>query len=84
MGWGTLTPNVNDRELIGWWKAVRKRLQKADTTTATPITAGSKSASPTVLGTVGFKSMVIAGPSPPVPEPAVMEGVHHRRFINRR
>ena len=31
-GWvgGTLSPNVNDRELIGWWKAVRKRLQKAD------------------------------------------------------
>ena len=42
------------------------------TTTATPITAGSKSASPTVLGTVGFKSLVIAGPSPPVPEPLVM------------
>jgi len=72
VGWGTLSPNVNDRELIGWWKAVRKRLQKADTTTATPITAGSKSASPTVLGTVGFKSLVIAGPSPPVPEPLVM------------
>ena len=30
MGWGTLSLNVNDRELIGWWKAVRKRLQKAD------------------------------------------------------
>ena len=42
------------------------------TTTATPITAGSKSASPTVLGTVGFKSMVIAGPSLPVHKPAVM------------
>jgi len=52
--------------------------KQAHTTTATPITAGSKSASPTVLGTVGFKSMVIAGLSPPVPEPAVMEGVHHR------
>ena len=55
---------------------------EVDTTTATSITAGSKSASPTVLGTVGFKSMVIAGPSPPVPEPAVMEGVHHRWFIS--
>jgi len=42
------------------------------TTTATPITAGFKSPSPTVLGTVGFKSLVIAGPSPPVPEPLVM------------
>ena len=49
------------------------------TTTTTPITAGSKSTSPTVLGTIGFKSLVIAGaitagsrtvgdvhPSPPV------------------
>jgi len=43
-----------------------------NTTTATPITAGSKRASPTVLGTVGFKSLVIAGPSPPVHKPAVM------------
>ena len=55
--------------------------KKTITTTATSITAGSKSASPTVLGTVGFKSMVIAGPSPPGTEPAVMEGVHHRRFM---
>jgi len=43
-----------------------------NTTTATSITAGSKNASPTVLGTVGFKSLVIAGPSPPVLEPLVM------------
>ena len=51
------------------------------TTTATPITAGSKSTSPTVLGTVGFKSLVIAGSSPPVPEPLVM-CTHHRRFVS--
>ena len=51
------------------------------TTSDTSITAGSKSTSPTVLGTVGFKSLVIAGSSPPVPEPLVM-CTHHRRFVS--
>ena len=32
-------------------------------------------------GGVGFMSLVIAGPSPPVPEPLVM-CTHHRRFVS--
>ena len=76
------------RILLDGWKRMTLYMKRVGagwvTNTATPITAGSKSTSPTVLGTVGFKSMVIAGPSLPVPEPAVMEGFHHRRFINWR